>query len=136
MAEFETSARLHFDFLIDDFGFALTSSTNPVRYDAGRVYVEVWSSQGEIDLNFGVKVDTDILRPYVTHRFSLAQVVRYYKRGPFPDLQSFPAPPGWTEEERSLMHLALLTKKYCGDILRGDITPLERISQSPGAKQA
>ena len=136
MVDFATFAQQQFAFLIEDFGFALTAGSNPVRYDADRVYVEVWSGQGEIDLCLGVKVDTEILRPYVSHRFGLAQVIRYYKRGPVPPLSSFAAPSASTETERELMHLALLTKTYCADILRGDITPLERISRNPGAKQA
>jgi len=62
----------------NDFGFALTSDDDPVRYDSATLYVEIWSSKGEVDLIFGVKVDTDIIRPYVSHVFSLAEVVRYY----------------------------------------------------------
>ena len=136
MAEFATFAQQQFAFLIDDFGFTLTARHNPVRFEADRVYVEVSFAQGEVDLCFGVKVDTDILRPYVSHRFSLAQVVRYYKRGAFPSLSSLSTPPGLTEAERAVMHLARLTKTYCADILRGDITPLERISENPGAKHS
>ena len=116
----------------NDFGFALTSDDEPVRYDAATLYVEIWSSKGEIDLIFGVKVDTDIIRPYVSHVFSLAEVVRYHKTGPFPGFGSFPAIPGITEEQRFLIYLATLTKKYCGDILRGEIAALERLSLNRG----
>ena len=136
MTEFVMSVRTHFDFLIHDFGFAPTSDDKAVRYDADKLYVQIGSGQGEIDLFFVVKVDTEIIRPYVSHMFSLDRVVRYYKTGPFPVFGSFPAVPGTTEEERYLIYLATLTKQYCGVILRGDITPLERLSQNPGAKQA
>jgi hypothetical protein len=120
--------------LITDFGFGLTSDDDGVRYDAAILYVEISSSKREIDLIFGVKVDTDTMRPYVSHVFSLAEVVRYYKTGPFPVFGSFPAIPGISEEERYVIYLATLTKKYCGDILRGDITALERLSLNRGAK--
>jgi len=136
MTEFGKAVRRDFEFLINEFGFALTSDDDPVRYDAATLYVEIWSSKDEIDLIFGVKVDTDILRPYVSHIFSLAEVVRYYKTGPFPGFGSFSAIPGITEEQRYLIYLATLTKKYCGDILRGDITALERLSVNRGAKHA
>jgi hypothetical protein len=134
MTEFGTCVRKHFDFLINDFGFALTSAENPVRYHAGRLYVEIWWDKGQIDLVVGVKVDTEVIRPYVSHRFSIAEIVRYYKSGPFPTLDSFCLTPEVTREERCVIYLAVLTKKYCGNILRGDITPLERLSQNRGAK--
>jgi hypothetical protein len=136
MTEFGKSVRIHFDFLINDFGFALTSDDDPIRYDAATLYVEIWSSKGEIDLIFGVKVDTDTIRPYVSHMFSLDEIVRYYKTGPFPGFASFSPIPGISEEQRFLIYLATLTKKYCGDILRGDITALERLSLNRGAKHA
>ena len=132
MKGFGKSVRRDFDFLTNDFGFALTSDDDPVRYDAATLYVEIWSSKGEIDLIFGVEVDTDIIRPYVSHVFSLAEVVRYHKTGPFPGFGSFPAIPGITEEQRFLIYLATLTKKYCGDILRGEIAALERLSLNRG----
>jgi hypothetical protein len=47
---------------------------------------------------------------------------------------SFSAIPGVSEEERYLIYLATLTKKYCADILLGDITPFERLSVNRGAK--
>jgi len=119
MMEFGTCVRRHFDFLIDDFGFALTSAEHPVRYDAATLYVEVWWDKGQIDLVVGVKVDTEVLRPYVSHRFSIAEIVRYYKTGPFPTLASFPPMPEVAREERSVIYLAALAKKYCGDIFRG-----------------
>lgn len=128
------TVRTHFDFLITDFGFTRTSDDDPVRYDAATLYVEIGSSKGAIDLLFGVKVDTDVLRPYVSHRFSLDEVVRYYKQGPFPTFASFAGAPDAPRNERYLMYLAGLTKKYCGDILRGDITPFERLSGNRGAK--
>ena len=136
MTAFGKCVRTHFDFLVDDFGFALTSDDDTVRYDATTLSVEIWSSKGEVDLIFGVKGDTDIIRPYMTHLFSLADVVRYYKRGPFPGIGSFPTSPGMTEEQRSVIYLATLTKRYCGGILRGDITPLERLTLNRGAKHA
>jgi hypothetical protein len=135
MTEFGESVRTHFDFLISDFGFALTSSGNGgTRYDAATLYVAIGSSKGEIDLIFGVKVDTETIRPYVSHIFSLDEVVRYYKTGPFPVFGSFSAIPGIGDEQRYVIYLATLTKKYCGDILRGDLTALERLSVNRGAK--
>ncbi len=136
MNEFGESAGRHFDFLIKEFGFSLTSGEDPVRYDSACLYVEIWSSKGETDVLFGVKVDTDILRPYVSHLFSLAEVVRYYKTGPFPHFASFTGAPDLAEEERFLVYWAALMKKYCGDVLRGDITALEKLAQNRGAKQA
>ena len=134
MTAFATSVRRHFDFLIDDFGFAPASDDSGVRYDADKLYVLIGQGQGEIDLAFVVKVDTEAIRPYMSHMFSLDRVVRYFKDGPFPVFASFPAVPGVTEEERYLVYLAALTKRYCKDILRGDITPLERLTTNPGAK--
>jgi hypothetical protein len=134
MEEFSKSVRTHFDFLVHDFGFALTSDGDPVRYDTGALYVELWSAKGEVDLFFGVKIDTDILRPYVSHRFSLAEVVRYYKTGPFPTFESFSSAPGIPEPERYMMYLSTLAKRYCSSILSGDITALERLSVNRGAK--
>jgi hypothetical protein len=89
MTEFWACVRKHFDFLIKDFRFAQTAAVDPVRYDAATLYVEVWRDKGQIDLIVGVKVDTEIIRPYVSHRFSIAEIVRYYKTGPFPTLASF-----------------------------------------------
>ena len=126
--------RTHFDFLITDFGFARTSDDDPVRYDAATLYVEIESSKAEIDLMFGVKADTDVLRPYVSHRFSLDEVVRYYKHGPFPVFASFAGDPDAARDERFVMYLAGLTKQYCGDILRGDLAPFESLSVNRGAK--
>ena len=135
MREFGESVRAHFEFLISDFGFALTlSDDNEARYDAAALYVAIWSSKREVDLFFGVKVDTETIRPYVSHMFSLDEVVRYYKTGPFPVFGSFAAIPGISEEERYVIYLATLTKKYCGDVLRGDITALERLSRNRGAR--
>jgi len=128
------AAQRHFDFLIRDFGLARTSDNDPVRYDSATLYVEIWSDKGEIDLIFGVKIDTETLRPYVSHMFSISEIVGYYKTGPFPAFESFSAAPELDKEERFLIYLATLTKKYCGDILRGDLTPLERLSQNRGAK--
>ena len=128
------AAQSHFDFLIRDFGFARTSEKDPVRYDTATLYVEIWSGKGEIDLIFGVKIDTEAIRPFVSHVFSIAEIVRYYKTGPFPAFDSFSAVPELDKEERFLIYLASLTKKYCGDILRGDLTPLERLSQKRSAK--
>ena len=134
MTEFSESARTHFDFLISEHGFTRTSDDGPVRYDIGHLYVEIWSGPGEIDLHFGVKVDTDVIRPYLSHRFSLNEVIRYYKTGPFPTFESYPRVQGVSERERYLMYLATLTKKYCADILRGDITVFERLSLNRDAK--
>ena len=86
MKEFYKSARGHLDFLINEFGVILTSGDNPVRYDLPRLYMEIWSIKGETDVLFGLKADTDDLRPYLSRIFSLAEVVRYYKTGPLPDL--------------------------------------------------
>ncbi len=127
--------RRHFDFLVRDYGFTLTSDdADRVCYDTGLLSVAIERDKGTIDLGFRVKTDTAILRPYVSHRFSLAQVVRYYKTGPFPELRSFPPLPGISDEEHHVIYLATLTKQYCTDILRGDITPLERLSANPGAR--
>ena len=135
--EFERSVHTHFDFLVRDFGFALTSSgEDAVRYDATTLYVAIGSGKGEIDLHFGVKIDTDTIRPYVSHLFSIAEVVRYYKTGPFPVLSTVPAMPGTSDEQRHVIHLAALTKKYCGEILRGDLTALERLSLNRGARHS
>lgn len=120
--------RKHFEFLIHDFGFALKSDGDSVRYDSATLYVEIGSGKGETDLIVVLKVDTDTIRPYVSHLFSLTEIVRYYKTGPFPTLESFPLIAGISEEERVVIYLATLTKKYCGEILRGDITPLEMLS--------
>jgi hypothetical protein len=136
MTEFWACVRTHFDFLINDFGFALTSAEDPIRYDAATLYVEVWWDKGQIDLIVGVKIDTEIIRPFVSHRFSIDEIVRYYKTGPFPTFGSFAPMPGVTEEKRFVIYLAVLTKKYCGDILRGDMTALERLSRNRGAKHA
>lgn len=136
MNEFGKSARRHFDFLINEFGFIVTSEDDPVRYDALSLYVEIWSSKGETDVLFGVKADTDILRPYVSHLFILAEVVRYYKKGPFPGFDSYSGAADLTDDQRFLAYLADLMKKYCGEILRGDIKVLEKLSLNRGNKQA
>jgi hypothetical protein len=136
MAGFGACVRKHFAFLIDDFGFALTSADDPVRYDGARLYGEVWWDKGQIDLAIGVRGDTEVIRPYVSHRFSIAEIVRYYKTGPFPTLDAFPPMPEVAGEERHVIYLAGLAKQYCGDIFRGDIVPLERLSQNRGAKHA
>ncbi len=132
MTEFTRLVQMHFDFLIHDFGFNVTAGDESVRYDLAPVYVGISRGKGEIDVLFRVKVDTETIRPYLTHVFSLDQVVRYYKKGPFPTFASFPAVPGIGGEQRYLMYLAALTKKYCGDLLRGDITAFERLSRSRG----
>jgi len=49
MTEFGRSVQTHFDFLINDFGFALTSSDDDgARYDVATLYVAIWSSKGLI----------------------------------------------------------------------------------------
>jgi len=128
------AVQTHFDFLIRDFGFTRTSDKDPLRYDTATLYVELWSGKGDIDLIFGVKIDTETIRPYVSHVFGIAEIVRYYKTGPFPAFESFSGVPELDKEERFLIYLSTLTKKYCGDILRGDLTALERLSQNRGAK--
>jgi hypothetical protein len=135
MTKFEKTVRTHFDFLIHEFGFTLTSDDDGVRYDAPTLYVGLGSSKGEIDLILGVKVDTDTIRPYASHVFGIDEIVRYYKTGPFPVFASFPAIPGVSEEERFVIYLATLARKYCGEILRGDLTVLERLSVNRGAKR-
>ncbi len=135
MSGFASLAHKHFGFLSTGFPFRLTSDADPVRYDSSTLYVEIWSGKGEVDLIFGVKVDTDILRPYVSHLFSLAEIVRYHKEGPFPTFKSFSDFPDLTEEERYLIHLASLTRRYCADILNGDLSVLERLSTNRGAKR-
>ncbi|HXV14352.1 MAG TPA: hypothetical protein VEC56_09125 [Candidatus Krumholzibacteria bacterium] len=135
MTDFAKTVRTHFDFLASDFGFVPTSEdAGGVRYDSATLCVEIGAGKGEIDLVFRVKVDTDVLRPYISHVFSLAEVVRYYKTGPFPRFDSFPPIPGASEEQRYVIYLAALTRNYCEEILRGDITALERLSVNRGAK--
>jgi hypothetical protein len=129
-----TPIRRHFDFLISEYGFTCTSDNSSVRYDIAPLYVEIWSGSGEIDLHFGVKVDTDVIRPYVSHRFSISEVVRYYKIGAFPTFASFSIQQTVSDEERYVMYLATLTRKYCEDILRGDITPFEKLSLNRSVK--
>ena len=135
MTAFGTFVQRHFDFLVTEFGFRLAAADAAgASYERGALDVEIGTSKGEFDLTFTVKVDTDVLRPYVSHRFGLDQVVRYYKQGPFPVFASFTAAPDATTDDRWAMYLAGLTRQYCGEILRGDLVPFERLSANPGAK--
>jgi len=65
---------------------------------------------------------------------SLPEIVRHRKTGPFPTFASFPPIPGVSEAEQFVRYLATLTKRYCGDILGGDVTTLEHLSRNRGAK--
>ncbi|MBM3290256.1 MAG: hypothetical protein FJY92_08910 [Candidatus Hydrogenedentes bacterium] len=133
MSEFGDIVQAHFRFLIEDYPFALTSGDAPVRYDSPPVYIEIWAGSGDTDLLFGAKVDTEIMRPYMPHVFSIAEVVRYYKSGPFPRFDAFPETPGVSGVERYVMYLVMLTKRYCREVLAGDVRALEALSRDRGA---
>lgn len=135
MTTFGTFVQRRFDFLVTEFGFTLAAvDASGARYESATLHVGIEMSKGEFNLTFTVKVDTDVLRPYVSHMFELAQIVRYYEQGPFPVFASFAAAPDAAPDERWAMYLAGLTRRYCGDILRGDLVPFERLSVNPGAK--
>ena len=132
---FRPAARNVFDFLIDDFGFSFTeepklndvhhSIYTSVRYDSASVFIEIYKEKGQIGLLFGVKGDTQIIRPYMTHRFELSEV----------------APAGFLRWASSITQnwkqatdddfLRLLKKILLGDcaaILRGDIEIFETLT--------
>ncbi len=133
--DFRPAARKVFDFLVDDFGFSFTeepklndfhhSIYTSVQYDSASFFIEIYKEKGQISLLFTVKGDTPIIRPYMTHRFELAQVAsagflrwasgitRNWKQA--------------TDDD----HLRLLKKillEDCTAILRGDIEIFEKLA--------
>ena len=134
---FTKSARECFDFLIQDFGFTFTEQPQTVgqsvRYDTPIMYVAVSLYKGEIDVIFWVKSDTPIIRPASPRMFEFQSIIRELDKNGFRHAPKFPK---WertpAEDLELLQYYASLVKKYCGSILRGDLSVLEALCKKRG----
>ena len=120
-------ARNSFDFLVEECGFDWTPQENCLRYDAPKLYFEVWFGSGDHDILVGLKVDTPKIRPGMSHLFNFARLMRYYHQKPLPTLDAFPQAAHLGGAEKYFFYYAFWTKKYLMNLLKGNIAILDQI---------
>ncbi len=130
---FRRDARAAFGFLERDFGFLPVeepdlNSSHPslftsARWDSPMLTVGVMREKGEVDVQLVARIDTPVLRPYVSHTFSLLRVLPQLAPGCLRGIE-------WPKDERAfLARLAGLLRRHGGELLRGDLRALETLSR-------
>jgi hypothetical protein len=131
---FVNNAKNYFSFLTNDYNFTFiapksNSSLDPIRFEKSPIYIEIGWYKGEIDIIIGISSKTAILQPYKSRIFYLPEIALHLDSKA---LQRAPRFPNYiTKEKEMIADLAYeseLMKKYCSEILNGDIKILEEIA--------
>lgn len=137
---FKWQARLLFDFLEKDHGAKFTeerdlASCGPsifasVRYDLPSLFVRVYREKGQCGVVLGVKKNSAVLRPYVSHLFELVEVVTHCEGGWAAGTEVIrKALTGARSLHDELLAFRTLFLRYCVPMLKGDLALLEAIAE-------
>lgn len=123
-----------FAFLVDQYGFQLTSgprqsSLDAIRYEKKPLLIEFGWYKGEIDIIFHVDLENEVFRPYISRIFALSEIARRHDRDAYRNAPRFPNYITTRDEaETAVQFEAHVMRKYCKLVLRGDISFLEEIT--------
>jgi hypothetical protein len=124
-----------FVFLVDEYGFQLTSgprqsSLDSITYEKEPIFIDFGWYKGEIDISVRVDLENEVFRPYRSRTFALHKIALWQDQDAYRDAPSFPdyiTTPG--EADACLQFEAGIMKRFCGPILQGDIGILEKMTQ-------
>ena len=123
-----------FSFLVDEFGFTVTTDA---VCGAGFAFANVplaliinlgWY-KAEVDFEFQLLLVNSVFRPYISRRFNLGEIVLHMDPNAFD--RRFALPDLALSADAAhcfLRHYAMLIRKYCIPILNGDFAALEEIT--------
>ena len=124
---FKSLVAQNFDFLKDDFGFQ--NLKDRIGYVKGDLELEFYGENGQVDINFFVRKNDGIFKPFISRSFDLYSIIRKVsveKMEPYPkDISDY-----LTEDSDINLHLryyARMLKEHGEDILTGDLTIFEQI---------
>ena len=119
-----------FAFLEADFQFIPENTDeNRVEYKSPHLHVLFGWYKGEIDVDFYVQAETEILVPYRTRMFRLYEVVRCYDKHALESAPRFPNYITTLDDcRRELKFAAKVMRAYCADVLNGDIAVFEKLA--------
>jgi hypothetical protein len=135
MEDFSSMVTRTFAFLVDKYGFQLTSgerrsSLDSITYEKKPVIIEFGWYKGEIDINIRVDVENEIFRPYRSRTFDLSRIALRQDKNAYRNAPRFPNYiTTLMEAETWLQFEACIMKRFCKPILRGDIHILEEITK-------
>ena len=118
-------ARAAFAFLERDFGFVEVDPGDPegAGWDSPALGLRVGREKGSVGVLLVARIDTPILRPYVSHMFSLLRVLPLLAPGCLRGI-AWPA-----DEGAFLARTGKLLREHGRELLRGDLTVLEHLSR-------
>jgi hypothetical protein len=124
---FKSLVDQNFNFLEFDFGFR--SLKDGIGYMKDDLELEFHEGCGQVDINFFVRKNNDIFKPFISRSFDLNSIMRKVsdeKMEPYPkDIIGY-----LTEGSNINLHLtyyARMLKEHGKDILNGDLTIFEQI---------
>jgi hypothetical protein len=117
-------ARAAFAFLERELGFVeVELGADGAGWDSPALGVRVGREKGSVDVLLVARVDTPVLRPYVSHTFPLLRVLPLLAPGCLRGV-CWPA-----DEGACLARMGKLLREHGTELLRGDLGVLERLSR-------
>jgi len=119
----------HFLFLENEYSFIFKiEDESTVTFERSDLNILMSWHKGEVDIDFYVQRETPILRPNRSRMFRLTNVAKFKDKKALDDAPKFPNYITTMEDAgRQLKFSSQLMKRYCTDILNGEITPFENI---------
>jgi len=140
MDDFFDMVTRSFAFLVDQYGFQLTSgpgqsSLDSIRYEKKPLVLEFGWYKGEIDSAFHVDLENEVFRPYVSRTFYLGEIARRQDKNAYRNGPKFPNYITTRQEAQTAIQFeAHVMKKCCKSILQGDLSLLEEITKERRGK--
>jgi hypothetical protein len=124
---FKSLVAENFNFL--KFVFDFRNLKDGIGYVKDDLELEFYGGNGQVDINFFVRKNDDIFKPFISRSFDLNSIIRKVSVGklePYPkDISGY-----LTEDSNINLHLryyARMLKEHGEDILNGDLTIFEQI---------
>jgi hypothetical protein len=131
--QFIEFATQDFNFLVKDFGFAVTNRDeqwSTILFAKEALVIDIGWYKGEVDVVFRILLENSVFRPYISRDFGLGEVVSRINPNAFKERPLLPRRALTAEDARQfLQYEAMLTQKFCLPILEGDFAVLEWIAR-------
>jgi len=126
---FEESVRKHFYFLKSEYGFV--NNPKNLGYEKDGLEVEFYHGKGELEIQFFVRKNNAVFKPFVSRTFDLFYIVRQLKGGEITGAENLPKYMISSQDiDEYLSFSAQLMKTYCSMQLEGDLSIFEEIHRA------